>query len=91
MGERLNVDIQISDAQDVAGYELTVGFDPTVLRYIEGANADYLPAGAFALSPIVFNDAVHITATSLTGPATASEGKLATLTFEVVAARESTP
>ena len=89
VGERLNVDIQISDAQDVAGYELTVGFDPKVLRYIEGANADYLPAGASALSPIVFNDTVHIAATSLTGAA-ASEGKLATLTFEVIAAREST-
>ena len=90
VGERLNVDIQISDAQDVAGYELTVGFDPTVLRYIEGTNADYLPEGTFALSPIVLNGAVHIAATSVIGAAFAREGTLATLTFEVVAAREST-
>ena len=89
VGERLNVDIQIADAQGVVGYELTVGFDPTVLRYIGGGNADYLPEGAFALTPIVLNDAVYIAATSVIGAASASKGKLATLTFEVIAARES--
>ena len=90
VGEQLNVDIQIADAQGVAGYELTVGFDPTVLRYIGGANADYLPEGAFALSPIVLNGAVYIAATSIIGAASDSKGKLATLTFEVVAAKAST-
>ena len=90
VGERLNVDIQIADAQGVVGYELTVGFDPTVLRYIGGGNADYLPEGAFGLSPIVLNGTVYIAATSVIGAASASKGKLATLTFEVVAAREST-
>ena len=90
VGEQLNVDIQIADAQGVAGYELTVGFNPTVLRYIGGANADYLPEGAFALSPIVLNGAVYIAATSIIGAASDSKGKLATLTFEVVAAKAST-
>ena len=90
VGERLNVDIQIADAQGVVGYELTVGFDPTVLRYIGGGNADYLPEGAFTLTPIVLNNTVYIAATSVIGAASANGGKLATLTFEVVAAREST-
>ena len=90
VGERLNVDIQITDAQGVVGYELTVGFDPTVLRYIGGGNADYLPEGAFTLTPIVLNNAVYIAATSVIGAASDSKGKLATLTFEVVAARAST-
>lgn len=90
VGERLNVDIQIVDAQDVVGYELTVGFDPTVLRYIGGGNADYLPEGAFTLSPIVLNNAIYIAATSIIGAASDSKGKLATLTFEVVAAKAST-
>lgn len=90
VGERLNVDIQIAGAQGVVGYELIVGFDSTVLRYIGGANADYLPEGAFALSPIVLNGAVHIAATSIIGAASDSKGTLATLTFEVVAARAST-
>ena len=90
VGERLNVDIQIADVQGVVGYELTVGFDPTVLRYIGGGNADYLPEGAFALTPIVLNNTVYIAATSVIGAASANEGRLATLTFEVVAARAST-
>ena len=90
VGEQLNVDIHISDAQGVVGYELTVGFDPTVLRYIGGGNADYLPEGAFTLSPIVLNNAVYIAATSVIGAASASKGRLATLTFEVVATRTST-
>ena len=90
VGERLNVDIQIANAQDVVGYELTVGFDPAVLRYIGGGNADYLSEGAFALSPIVLNSTVHIAATSVIGVASANEGTLATLTFEVITAREST-
>ncbi|MYC39527.1 MAG: hypothetical protein F4X55_00690 [Candidatus Dadabacteria bacterium] len=90
VGERLNVDIQIADAQDIAGYELTVSFDPTVLRYIGGGNADYLPEGAFALSPIASNDSVYIAATSVVGAAAASAGTLATLTFEVVAISAST-
>ena len=90
VSERLNVDIQIADAQDIAGYELTVSFDPTVLRYIGGGNADYLPEGAFALSPIASNDSVYIAATSVVGAAAASAGTLATLTFEVVAISAST-
>ena len=90
VGERLNVDIHIADAQSVVGYELTVGFDPTVLRYIGGGNADYLPEGAFTLTPIVRNNAVYIGATSVIGAASDSKGKLATLTFEVVTAKAST-
>ena len=89
VGERLNVDIQIANGQNVAGYELTVGFDPTALRYIEGANADYLPAGTFAVSPIVSNNTIYVAATSVFGVASAHEGTLATLTFEVAAAKAS--
>ena len=90
VGEQLNVDIQIADAQGIVGYELTVGFDPTVLRYIGGGSADYLPEGAFTLTPIVLNNAVYIASTSIIGAASDSKGKLATLTFEVVAAKAST-
>ena len=89
VGERINVNIQIANSQNVAGYELTVGFDPTALRYIEGANADYLPAGTFAVSPIVSNNTIYIAATSVSGVAAAHNGTLATLTFEVAAAKDS--
>ena len=88
--EQMHLNIQIVDGIGVAGYELTVGFDPTALRYIEGANADYLPAGAFTIPPIVTENTVYMTATSGAEVAPTSEGTLATLTFEVIAAKNST-
>ena len=90
VGERINVNIQITKGQDVTGYELIVNFDPTALRYIEGANANYLPSGTFALSPIVSDKTVYMAATSILGAASANEGTLARLKFEVVKARDST-
>ena len=90
VGEQINVNIRIADGQDVSGYELTVGFDPTALRYVESMNADYLPANAFVTRPVVSNETVHILATSGAEAASESEGTLATLTFEVVAIKEST-
>ena len=90
VGDQMHLNIQIREGGSVSGYELTVGFDPTALRYIEGANADYLPAGAFTIPPIVTENAVYMTATSGAEVALASEGTLATLTFEVIAAKGST-
>ena len=90
VGEQMNVNVQIADGQDVSGYELAVGFDPTALRYLKSANANYLPANAFVIPPIVSNETVHIVATSPAGAATEAEGTLATLTFEVVAIKGST-
>ena len=90
VGEQMHLNIQILDGKSVSGYELTVGFDPTTLRYIESGNADYLPAGAFAVPPIISDNSVYIGATSPAGPALESEGTLATLTFEVIAAKGST-
>ena len=47
-GGTLSVNIKISNGTNVAGYDLTVGFDTTALEYVELKNANYLPAGAFA-------------------------------------------
>ena len=90
VGEQMNVNIQITKGQDVTGYELIVNFDPTVLRYIEGANANYLPSGTSALSPTVSNKTVYMAATSILGAASTNEGTLARLKFEVVKAQDST-
>ena len=90
VGEQMNVNIQIVNGQGVAGYELIVNFDPTALRYIEGANADYLPAGTLAVSPIVSDKTVYMAATSIFGAASVNKGTLATLTFEVVESMDST-
>ena len=89
IGAQLQVSIQIAQAADVIGYELTLGFDPAALKYVSGSLADYLPAGAF---PIVTPSAnsVFLGGASTTGAASASSGTLATVTFEVIAAGAST-
>lgn len=65
-------------------------FDPIALSYIESAIADYLPVGAYAVPAITTENSVYIAATSLKGPALASDGTLATVTFEVLTTNTST-
>ena len=88
-GEELMVNINIAGGADVAGYQITVNFDPTALEYVSGGNADYLPAGAFGVPPTVTESSVTIAATSLTGAALDADGTLATVTFTVVEAKAS--
>ena len=89
-GEQLMVSINIMGGAGVAGYQLTVNFDPTALSYVSSGNADYLPAGAFAVPVVATENSVTIAATSLTGAAADADGTLATVTFEVVEAKAST-
>ena len=102
IGGRLTVNISITEGQNVGGYQATVEFDPTALRYVESANGDYLPIDAFFVPPVVSEKqrrdpstrqlvpypTVTLGATTLAGPAN-GHGTLATLTFEVLELKES--
>ena len=88
-GEQLDINIQIIGGKGVAGYRLTLGFDPTALRYIDSANADYLPVGTFASSTRTSVNSIHLAAASPTGVAPAEEGMLTTVKFEVVEVKSS--
>ena len=87
-GEPLVLNINITGGENVAGYELTLQFDPTALRYVSGNNANYLPVGAFVVPPLVSVDQVTLAATSL-NDGSQGAGTLATITFEVIAAKPS--
>ena len=89
IGEQLTVQISIASGSNVGGYQATVEFEPTALRYLASANGDYLPEGAFFLTPIVGENTVQIVGTSLTGTSQKATGTLATLTFQVLAVKES--
>ena len=93
-GEQLTVNINITGGMNVAGYQVTVTFDPTALSYVSIVNGDYLPAGAFATAPSVTDTSVTIGAAGLptaSGVPTADgDGTLATVTFTVVEAKDST-
>ena len=89
IGEQLTLNLNIAAGEAVAGYQITVQFDPTALRYVESSNSDYLPTGAFFIPPVVNGNRVKLASTALTGVSN-GDGTLATLTFEVVAAKAST-
>ena len=89
IGQQLEFSLNITDGEAVAGYQATVQFDTTALRYISGANGDYLPTGAFFVHPVVKGNLVKLNAASL-AEETNGAGTLATLTFEVIAAKNPT-
>ena len=89
IGKQLTISLELEGGRAVAGYQATVQFDDTALRYVESSNGDYLPDGAFFAPPTVAGNRVTLNATSLAGE-TEGTGTLATLTFEVIAAKAST-
>ena len=89
IGEQLTLSLNIADGENVAAYQATVQFDGTALRYVSSAIGDYLPAGAFPLPAEASGNTVTLAAVSLTGES-AGDGTLSTITFEVIAVKEST-
>ena len=89
IGEKLTFSLNITAGENVAGYQATVQFDTTALKYVESANSDYLPAGAFAIPATAKGNAITLAASSLAGKSN-GDGTLATITFEVVAVKAST-
>ena len=90
IGEQFTINLSIVEGENVGGYQFTVGFDETILRYVESANGAYLPPGSFFVRPAVSEkkNAVTLSATSLAG-ASNGDGTLATVTFEVLEVKES--
>ena len=89
VGKQLTLSVNIADGQNVGGYQATVHFDTTALRYVESANGDYLPASAFVIEPVVDEGSVTLAAASF-AEESQNDGTLATITFEVVATKAST-
>ena len=89
VGEQLTLSLNIADGENVAGYQATIQFDGTALRYISSTIGDFLPAGAFPLPVDTSGNTVTLGAVSLAGE-TDGDGTLATITFEVIAVKTST-
>ena len=91
VGEQLELSLNITRGEAVAGYQATVQFDDTALRYVLGANGDFLPAGAFFfIPPVAEGNTVTLAASSLAEEKVMAAGTLATITFEVIAVKDST-
>ena len=84
IGEPFTVQVGITDGKTVAGYQFTMAFDPSALRYIAATNSDYLAPDAFVV-PIPETESVTLVAALRAGTALAAgDGTLATITFEVL-------
>ncbi len=83
VGDNLVIDIDISGVENVAGYQVTVQFDPIALKYVDSEKGQFLPTDSYFALPVVNPNQVTIAATSLAGESVGN-GTLATLTFEVM-------
>ena len=87
IGQQFTATVRITGGKNVAGYQLTLRFDRTALRYVRAGNADYLVQPFVAPADVRANE-VTLAATSL-GVLSQGDGTLATLTFEVLAVKTS--
>lgn len=83
VGEQLTVNVAITGGKAVAGYQVSVAFDPAVLSYISATDAGYFPSGAYTV-PLEGDQDITLVAAALESTATETTGILTTLTFEVL-------
>lgn len=88
VGQQFTVNVDIALGENVAGYQVSLAFDATALRYVSRSNGDYLPPGAFVVPTGNVVDRVLLSAQALAGTSDGN-GTLATVTFEVVAVKRS--
>ena len=88
-GKQITFSLNITSGANVAGYQATLQFDTTALKYIESSNSNYLPSGAFAIPVVAQGKTITLAASSLDGESN-GDGTLATITFEVTAVKVST-
>lgn len=89
IGEQFSITVDIANAQNVAGYQLSLQFDSEALQYISWEQGTYLPGELFVVPTTVGTDEISFASTALTA-ADAVQGTLLTITFEVVAVKAST-
>ena len=88
IGKQFSINVSIVGGENVGGYQLTLEFDPTALRYVAAVNGNYLPEGAFFVPPVISGNKVTLGSTSFSG-VSSGNGTLATVTFEVVGVKEA--
>ncbi|MYF99742.1 peptidoglycan DD-metalloendopeptidase family protein [Candidatus Poribacteria bacterium] len=86
--QEIEFSLEIEDGENVAGYQATITFDSTALRYVNSTKGDYLPGDPFFRDTVEGNS-ITLIATSFDGESD-GDGTLATLKFEVLLVKEST-
>ena len=89
IGEQFSITVDIANAKNVAGYQVSLQFDSEALQYISWEQGTYLSGEIFVIPTIVGTDKITLASTARTA-ADATEGTLLAITFEVVAVKAST-
>ena len=88
IGEQFTLTAEITNAQDVASYQVVLHFDPEALGFVSWKQGTYLTDDVFVAPTVVEEDRLSF-ATTATTAATATDGTLFMITFEVVAIKAS--
>ena len=88
IGERFKLNIDVAEAKNVKGYQVTMDFDTTILRYVSSEKGDYLPADASFATKDVYPNRLKLISKS-TDAMRKEDGTLASITYEVIATKPS--
>ncbi len=84
IGDSINVALKIANGSDIAGFQVTLGFDGSVLKYLEVFKGDYILEGDDFAREIEGENQVTLAATGF--PQVMDEdGVLAVIKFEITA------
>ena len=86
VGDQFEIDINIVEGEDVRGYKITVAYDSDSLGYVSHKHSDYLSDEDDDVyeGPVITQDGLVSFSRVSTADAGSGNGKLATITFEVV-------
>ena len=84
IGDTVDVSLEIDNGTDIAGFQVTVGFDGSVLKYVEALKGDYILRGDEFARKIDGENQVTLAATGFP-QVMDDDGVLAVIKFEVTA------
>lgn len=88
IGEKIKLNINVAGAKDISGYQVTIDYDTTALRYISSEKGDYLNADADFDTEDVYPNRLKLISKS-SEAVRKEDGMLASITFEVIAVKPS--
>ncbi len=88
IGEKVKLNIDIAGAKDISGYQVTVDYDTTALRYVSSEKGDYLINDADFETKDVYPNRLKLISNS-SDAVSKETGTFASVTFEVIAVRPS--
>ena len=89
IGQQFSITVDVSNAQNVVGYQVALQFDPEALQYVSWEQGTYLPGDVLVIPTVIKEHQVSFASTART-MATETEGTLLTITFKVIAIKAST-